>query len=244
MGAYPTAARRKSGIRTSATPGTRARRRILTSSNRFWHAARLPGAPSTVQHLLADLVRQGELLRIRRGLYWRGRKTPLGMAPPSPADLTAELAGARGVGPAGLSASNRLRLSTQVPKKTQVAVPRRAPTDSGAVTFVSRAARTGRFTAGLNEAEVALLETLDGWSSVIEVPLPDAWSQLQSVLHGSAIRPDRLARAARTEPGPVRARLSALLIDAGFPELAQSVPDADVRTVKAALNHSELVVST
>ncbi|WP_006243293.1 hypothetical protein [Mycolicibacterium tusciae] len=57
-----------------------ARRSLLSSHNRFW-TADIDAPPSTAQHLLADLVTQGELRHIRKGLYWRGIKTPLGMAP-------------------------------------------------------------------------------------------------------------------------------------------------------------------
>src|SRR5438128_79545 len=87
---------------------------VLRSRDRFWRPREIAGAASTVQHLLADLTRAGELRRVRRGLYWRGTKTPLGMSPPSTATLAAEVAKGKGVGPAGLSAANMLRLSTQV----------------------------------------------------------------------------------------------------------------------------------
>ena len=70
-----------------------ARQAILDSLNRFWKPAELDTAPSTAQHLLAELVNQGELRHLRRGLYWRGLKTPLGMAPPQPDVQAAELAG-------------------------------------------------------------------------------------------------------------------------------------------------------
>src|SRR3954454_11358664 len=111
---------------------------IMRSCERFWAPSDLPGAESTVQHLLAELTRQGELRRVRRGLYWRGTKTPLGMSPPSTTALVARLAPAKGSGPAGLSAANALRLSTQIPRRAQVAVPARAKRSTGAVEFVSR----------------------------------------------------------------------------------------------------------
>jgi hypothetical protein len=66
-----------------------------------------------VQHLLADLVNGGELRRVRKGLYWRGTNTPLGMSPPPTHASAAEVSGNKGVGPAGLSAANLLRLSTR-----------------------------------------------------------------------------------------------------------------------------------
>lgn len=218
-------------------PGSRAARTrelILGSTDRMWRPEDLSGPRSTAQHLLTELTRSGELRRVRKGLYWRGRKTPLGMSPPPPDAVISELAHGRGVGPAGLSASHLLRLSTQVPRTSQVAVPARAPRGAGPISFVSRAARTGRRSAALTAAEVALLETLDGWTRVIEVPLPEAWDRLGDLLRNDpSIRPDRLARAARTEPGPVRVRLAALLEQSGFAELAHTVPGADPRTEKA-----------
>lgn len=218
-----------------ATQTERAREAILGSSGRFWSAADLPGAQSTRQHLLAELTGQGELLHVRRGLFWRGRKTPLGMSPPPPEALVEKLVGKRGVGPAGLSAAHRLRLSTQVPRKAQIAVPERPPTSSGSIIFVSRAARPLRKTASLTADEVALLESLDGWSRVIEVPLPDAWRRLRDAVKDGQVSATRLAKASGTEPAPVRVRLAALLDQAGFAECAKKVPGADRRTVQQAL---------
>jgi hypothetical protein len=213
------------------TQAMRARESILGSSGRFWSAADLLGATSTRHHLLTELEHSGELLHVRRGLYWRGRKTPLGMSPPPPEALVEKLVGKRGVGPAGLSAAHRLRLSTQVPRKAQIAVPERPPTSSGSVTFVSRASRTLRKTAD----EVALLEALEGWSRIIEVPLPDAWRRLRAAVKDGELSASRLAKASGTEPALVRVRLSALLTQAGFADCAKKVPGADPRTVQQAL---------
>ena len=213
----------------------RAREAILGAPVRFWSAMDLAGAPSTRQHLLAELAHRGELLHVRRGLYWRGRKTPLGMSPPPPEALVERLVGTHGVGPAGLSAAHRLRLSTQIPRKAQVAVPERPPTSSGPVTFVSRASRSLRKTAALTADEVAVLETLDGWTRVIEVPLPDAWRRLRDAVKNGEVSAIRLAMASGTEPALVRVRLAALLNQAGFTEYAKKVPGADPRTVLSAL---------
>lgn len=211
-----------------------ARDRILRSSERMWRPEDLTGPRSTVQHLLTELTRAGELRRVRKGLYWRGRKTPLGMSPPPEGVVISELAPGSGVGPTGLSAANMLRVSTQIPRTAQIAVPGRAPRHPERVTFVSRTARHGRRTARLTAVEVALLETLEGWTRVIEVPLPEAWRTLrETVAHHPGVRPGKLARAARTEPAPVRVRLADLLTSAGFPELARAVPAADPRTEKA-----------
>ena len=57
-------------------------KRIANSKNRFWEPADFDRSPSRVLHVLGEMVEAGELRRIRRGLYWRGTATPLGMSPP------------------------------------------------------------------------------------------------------------------------------------------------------------------
>lgn len=201
-----------------------AERSILNSRGRFWQPGDLSLPASTAHHLLSRLVAAGELRRVRRGLYWRGRKTLLGMAPPSSEALLAELAPGQGVGPAGLSAANALRLSTQVPRYAEYAVPHRAPGDIGTVKFVSRAARKERLRSRLNPTEVAALEVLDAWDKVIEVDPTDAMRRLGDLLRAGEIRPDRLAKAAATEPGPAKGRIKTLLEHSGNRELAEKIP--------------------
>ena len=217
------------------TPAAKIRRRILASQNKFWHSSKLPGPESTIQHLLTQLDRDGELTHVRKGLYWRGTKTPLGMSPPPNDSLTNTIVKtANGIGPAGLSAANLLKLSTQVPRYSMIAVPHRAPTSLGSVTFVSRASRTDRRTARLTSHEVALLEALEGWDRIIEIPMDEAWIKMSKLLISKDLDAMRLARAARTEPGSVRVRLSALLNASGYKEEAKQIPTADRRTVAAA----------
>lgn len=213
----------------------RARQAVLSSRNRFWQPSDLRLGPSTVHHLLGNLADRGELRRIRRGLYWRGAKTPLGMAPPPPERLVEAIAPGAGVGPSGLTAANALRLSTQVPRRAQIAVPYRAPSGASVVRFVSRAARTGRTATRLTPTEVAVLEVLDDWPALVEVEPLQATRQLTELLRSGTVRAERLADAAATEPGQVRARLRALLTAAGRSNLANRVPAADRRTESAAL---------
>ncbi len=213
----------------------RERERILRSRNRFWRPEDLATSGSTTNHLLAGLVDEGELRRVRRGLYWRGMNSPLGMAPPPTDALVAELAPGSGVGPAGLHAANLLRLSTQVPRRAEIAVPARAPESTGSLRFVARPARSARLRAGLNPSEVALLEVLGSWESVIELSPAEAWDRLQDLLTSGAARADRLAKAGGTEPAPTRARLRELLHAYGRDDLAGQVPAPDRRTEAAAI---------
>lgn len=219
--------------RDRQTP-TRERQRVLRSRNRFWRPQDIAGAPSTKQHLLAGLVETGELRHIRRGLYWRGATSPLGMSPPPTEALIHALAPGAGVGPAGLYAANLLRLSTQVPRRAQIALPARAPESPNSVKFVARPARTARATAGLNPTEVALLEVLGDWEHTIELPPAQAWARLRQLLDSDQIRPEQLAQAGPTEPGTVRARLRELLRSTGRADLAERVPAPDERTTASA----------
>jgi hypothetical protein len=222
------------GLRDRTTP-LRERQRIVRSRNRFWRPEEIAGAASTKKHLLADLVAEGDLRRVRRGLYWRGTKSPLGMSPPPTDVLVRELAPGPGVGPAGLYAANLLRLSTQVPRRAEIAVPTRAPEGVGSVKFAARPARTGRVKAGLNPTEVALLEILESWERAVEVPPAEAWTRLRDLLVSGQARADRVARASQTEPGQVRARLRRLLRFADRPDLAEKVPEPDERTTAEAI---------
>lgn len=208
----------------------RARRAILNSSGRFWRPGDLGLPESTAQHLLAALVDRGDLRRIKRGLYWRGTKTPLGMSPPPQEALVKQLAGTKAIGLAGLSAANSLRLSTQVPRRAEYAVPCRAPGPAGAVKFVSRTARKGRTRANLNPTEVAALEVLNDWERVIEVTPTEAMQRLARLVREGKIRPERVARAAITEPGPAKARLKALLAVTHNEQWAAKIDAASPRT--------------
>jgi hypothetical protein len=212
-----------------------ARRRIMSSRNKFWKAADFDMPPSTTQRLLADLVKRGELRHIRKGLYWRGMKTPLGMAPPPTDVLGSQLAGGRGMGPAGLSAANALRLSTQIPRRAEYAVVDRAPVGGNDLRFVSRSARHGRAASGLSPLDVAALEVLDGWDQVIETGPVEAMSRLARLVQSGTLNPHRLVQASDTEPGSSRARLRYLLRSTGMTDLADEVPSPDPRTESKAL---------
>ena len=210
------------------------RQRVLRTHNRFWRPEELDGPPSTMQHLLSALVDEDELRRVRRGLYWRGTKSPLGMAMPPTDMLIHELAPGPGVGPGGLYAANLLRLSTQVPRRAEAAVPARAPESMDSIRFVARPARSARVAARLSPMEVAFLEVLGAWEKAIELPPDEAWERLRELVSSGQVRADRIARAGQTEPGSVRARLREVLHASGRTDLVARVPEPDVRTATAA----------
>lgn len=206
---------------------TDVRNSVLKSRDRFWKPEDFPGAPLSVAKALSRLEKTGEVRRIRRGLYWRGAMTPLGIAPPSAMKLTKELVGTRGVGPAEGSAALALGLSTHVPRRVTVAVPGRvseSPIET--VRLVSRSASTKRLDERLRPAEVALLEVLRDWDRYVEEPASEAFDRLGRLIENGAIRVARVVAASETEPARTRSLLRSLLRALGLDDSAESVPPA------------------
>jgi hypothetical protein len=218
---------------TSVAPEVR--KRVLHSRDRFWRPEDFSGSPDAVAKALSRMAHTGELRRVRRGLYWRGAPTRLGMAPPPLDRFVHEVIGAPGIGPAGWSAGLALGLSTQVPRRETIAVPGRAPRDPGAVNFVSRVASTKRRDERLRTHEVALLEVLRDWNTFVEVPTGTAVERIAALADSGALRLDRIVRASTTEPPRVRERLRHLLDAIGRSSDAASVRPARSHSVRGDL---------
>lgn len=205
---------------------------VHSSRHRFWKPEDFSGAPLSVAKALSRLVERGELRRIRRGLYWRGATTPLGMAPPSAMRLAKELVGTRGVGPGDASAAHSLGLSTHVPRRMTFAVPGRVPESPMAtVRFVSRSASSKRLDERLRPLEVALLEVLRDWDRYVDKPASEAYDQMQRLIADGEIRVERVVAASETEPPRSRERLGSLLRVLGFDAAAERVRPARNRQV-------------
>jgi len=187
------------------------RGRVRRSRDRFWHPEDFNGSPEAVGKALSRLTTTGELRRLRRGLYWRGRSTPLGMAPPPASRLATELINEPGSGPAGLTAALSLGLTTQVPRIDIIAVPGRAPRPVPGLRFVTREAAWRRRDERLRVGDVALLEVLRSWPDLVEVPTDDAIERIASLTRDDRIDLARVIRASSTEPPLVRERLRSLL---------------------------------
>ena len=217
---------------STTSVATEVRKRVLSSRDRFWRPEDFDGSHDAVAQALSRLARTGDLRRIRRGLYWRGTSTRLGMAPPPPGRLAGEVVGDTGTGPSGRSAALALGLSTQVPRREAIAVPGRPPRSPGPVHYVSRAASTKRRDERLHPAEVALFEVLRDWNSLVEMPTEDAVDRIARLIDSGAIRLDRLARASKTEPPRVRERLRRLLVALGRPEIVDVVRPARSESIR------------
>ena len=215
---------------TSVAPEVR--KRILGSRDRFWRPEDFDGSPDAVAQALSRLARSGEVRRVRRGLYWRGAPTRLGMAPPPAGRLARAVTGGTGSGPAGWSAALALGLSTQVARREAIAVPGRSPRSPGSIRYVSRAASTKRRDERLRPTEVALLEVLRDWEGLVEVPAADAVARIEHLASDGTLRLDRVARASATEPPRVRERLRHLLATLGRAELTEVVRAARSESVR------------
>jgi hypothetical protein len=165
-------------------PGTFFRRRDFVGSDR------------AVESALSRLAAEGELIRARRGLYWRGKKTRFGMTHPSTLE-TAVAVGGPGSGPSGVAAAHLLGLTTQVPATVEVAVPGKAPDPMPGVRFCARP--YSRRERRLTPVEVAVLEVLRdpqaseaSWAQIVD--------RLRELITAGEVRVEVLAAEAATEP--------------------------------------------
>ena len=155
------------------------------------------GSRSAVESAFSRLAAGGDILRVRKGLYWKGAATALGMSPPRVEEVALELGGP-GSGPAGVAAAQWLGLTSQVPATYLAAVPTRAPEPWPGVRFTQRP--VDRLLRSLTPSEVAVLEVLRAGPAVVETP----WEELPEVIARLAasgtVRLSVLDEVAATEP--------------------------------------------
>ena len=224
-------------VATDKSVARRVRQRVLRSRDRLWKIEDFEGSPKAVNSELSRLVERGELQRVRRSMYWRGRKSSFGMIGVDEGNALQSVVGdEEAIGATGWNATNLLGLSTQVPAVASLAVTHRIPQGLDQVRVSSRAARTGRRRARLTGLEVTLLEALEGWDRYIEVDATTALSRFGEILDRDDVRIGRLVQASATEPPAVRERLRAVLANTGHPHQAESIaPARDARTRAKAL---------
>jgi hypothetical protein len=209
------------------------RRRVLGSHDRVWQTADFDGSSDAVQSELRRLVKAGEIEHIRRGVYWRGRKTRFGMTAPDAGKALRKVLGKRAtIGATGWYATNLLGLSTQVSPIETLAITGRPPSGFRGVKLVDRSQRVGRHDARLNDLEVTFLEALEGWDRYVEARPARAVERFKALINDGDVRVDKLVSAAKTEPAAVRERLRRLLLDAGWQDEASSIDGARSESAK------------
>jgi hypothetical protein len=157
----------------------------------FISTAEIPGPRRAVECEMSRLAAEGEVVRARKGLYWKGPKTRVGMPLPLPSEVALEVAGI-GSGPAGPSAAHALGLTTQVPATEVIAVPGRVPKPVHGTRFVSRSIER-RFLA-LRPTEVALVEVLRAGPTGIEVRWAKVAEVAKRLARAGEIRPDVISK--------------------------------------------------
>lgn len=165
-----------------------------TPEKSFVHVDRLPGSATAARKAASRAVKDGLLLPVRRGLYYRGRRTRYGITPPRPDEVARVVLGTRGVGPAGYSAARTWGVTTQVPPVWHVATLRTVDPIEG----VTQHERRNLARADLNEKEIALLELLRSPEVYVEA----GWETLVDRFRASlATREVNLERLRAAAPG-------------------------------------------
>jgi hypothetical protein len=144
--------------RLTETVAGAVRHRVVTAApGTFLRRKDFAGPDRAVESALSRLTAADELVRVRRGLYWRGKTTRFGMTAPSLLEAAIAVAGV-GSGPAGVAAAHLLGLTTQVPGTIEIAAPGKVPEPLQGVRFRSRSFT--RREQRLSPTEVAVLEVL------------------------------------------------------------------------------------
>jgi hypothetical protein len=188
-------------MKTSATTPSRALANV--PRGRFVRVADLPGTLAAKSSAVCRAHKAGDLVAIRKGLYFKGVKTRYGMTTPTDEEIATEVLGTTGVGPTGYSAARALGLTTQVPSEPALTIAGPTPTSLPGVK-ISR--RNNMRRRDLNYTEIAVLELLRGdWETTIDGGWPALVTAYRTGIETGDIRPRALRAAIATERSP-RAR--------------------------------------
>jgi hypothetical protein len=157
----------------------------------FVHVDRLPGSPTAARKAASRAVGEGLLLPVRRGLYYRGRRTRYGLTAPRADQVARAVLGTRGIGPAGYSAARAWGVTTQVPPVWHVATLRTVDPIDG----VKQHERKNLARMDLNEAEIALLELLRAPEIYVEAGWDTLVRKVRVATRAGEIRGDLLRAA-------------------------------------------------
>lgn len=162
-----------------------------TPVSAFVRVASLPGTPAAARKAASRAAHEGEIVPIRKGLYYRGRRTRYGMTRPRVEEIVREVLGGRGVGPAGYSAARVWGVTTQIPSTLEVATLRGVDPVSG----VKQVLRRNLARVDLNEKEIALLELLRAPDVYVEAGWVALIGKVRESLNTGEIREDALRTA-------------------------------------------------
>jgi hypothetical protein len=180
-------------------------------SGRFVRPIDLPGSPDARSSALSRAQKAGDILPIRKGLYFKGVKTRYGMTRPSSEDVAVQILGEEGVGPTGVSAARALGLTTQVPARPTVTIAGPVPTSVPGVRISKRNNMRRR---DLKYAEIALLELLRGdWEATVDGGWPALVAASEAAVRSRKVRPKHVREAVGNEPPTARTNYGRLVTD-------------------------------
>ncbi len=193
-------------IPTTLSPGETIKRLRMGS---YVHVDTLPGSRNAAKSAASRAARDGEIVSLRRGLYFKGKSTRYGVVRPPTEDVALEVLGRRGVGPTGVSAARALGLTTQVPVIPSLATTGPLPTGIDGVRISKRNNIARR---DLTYTEIAVLEVLRDWKFTTDRDWNELVKAVSQRVASGDVRPDKLAKAGRGESRPdVRAGLQVLV---------------------------------
>lgn len=170
-----------------------------TPERSFVHVNRLPGTATAARQAASRAARNGELLPVRRGLYYRGVKTRYGMTRPRAEEVAREVLGEEGSGPAGYSAAREWGVTTQVPSSFHIATLWTTDPIPG----VTQHARRNKERAKLDAKEIALLELLRAADVYVEAGWGTLVERVRDALAKKEVREDALRAAVAGERNTV-----------------------------------------
>ena len=191
------------------TDSRRIRNRVDSApAGTFFRPGDFAGSSSAIETALSRLTSGGVLRRVGRGLYWKGVRSKFGSGTPDNLDVAMRLAGSKGVGPTGWTASHLLGLTTQVPPTAELTVAgRHAPKAPSGIHFHTRS-NLNRL--NLRFHEIALLEVLRDWP----VRTDRDWSTLADTVEALSreklVDMSRIKRSLNGEPPKVKRLVSSL----------------------------------
>jgi hypothetical protein len=197
---------------------------VLAAGERHWTLSDFADLGATAAaHALSRLASDGELQRVRKGLYYRPKATALGWSVPSASGAVAQTFRAP-LHPSGLTAASTLGLTTQNPGRAEYATP--AAAGPGALRNAKVHTRRPHTRYGLSDEDGALLELLRDRARASDLDAETTIARLVARLTDPTdFR--RLTEAALAEPPRVRALLGALGEQADQPEtLLQPLHDS------------------
>lgn len=170
--------------------------------------------PIPVAAALSRLFRAGKLRRVRRGIYYRPKRSAFGETRPDPALVADAVFGERKS--IRLRGYNTLGVTTQVGNDMVRAVDR--PTRIKPVRGVAMRALVRPITQqkGITEDERLTLDVLRNIHRIPDASTANTVKRIKTLIADKRVPLARLVRFARAEPPRVRALLGAIADDLGY----------------------------